>query len=112
MPTAKRRRRATFSVSRDFGALGFIEKQLIMHACESLLQATLAAADLGHALVLSGQLDQGLVVLEQAIPAIEAIRGDQHYDLGQPLSYFGRTLAPLGQFDAARAVYERDIEMM
>jgi len=71
------------------------------------LQAYRAAADRGHALVLSGQVDQGIAVLESAIEGIESVRGASHYDLIGPLTYLGDAALERGRIDSARAVFQR-----
>ncbi|NBB92565.1 MAG: protein kinase [Gammaproteobacteria bacterium] len=70
------------------------------------LQAHRAAADRGHTLALQGDTGAALEVLEKSIAGIESIRGDTHYDLIQPLGYYGLALRQAGRPET-RAVLER-----
>ncbi len=54
------------------------------------LQAHRATADRGHAMVLAGQVSEGLEVLQSGVAGIESTRGPSHYDLIQPLGYLGQ----------------------
>lgn len=70
------------------------------------LQAHRAAADRGYALALTGESEAAVDVLTAAVGGIEAIRGDSHYDLIQPLGYLGVTLRDAGRPEA-RTILER-----
>jgi tetratricopeptide (TPR) repeat protein/predicted Ser/Thr protein kinase len=71
------------------------------------LQAHRAEADRGHTLVLSGQLEPGITLLERAIEGIRSVRGDSHYDLIGPLTYLGDAMLQKGRSAAAREVFEQ-----
>jgi len=64
------------------------------------LQAHRATADRGHAMVLAGQVSEGLAVLQSGVAGIESTRGLSHYDLIQPLGYLGQAQIAAGRPEA------------
>lgn len=87
---------------RDYLAVG---------GTSALEQAHRARADLGQVQFLLGDAAAGVASLTRAVAGIESIRGPEHYNLIQPLSFLAQALERDGQADEARDVAERSITL-
>lgn len=75
----------------------------------TLEQAWRAQADFGHAQILGGNAESAVATLSEAVAGIEAIRGQESYNLIQPLSYQALALEQAGQREEAIVVAKRAI---